>query len=304
MSEMEQMILWFNILGFAFLFSSLGATFVVYSRRNPGWLSSYLLYLGLYAIYTVFSTYEFFSRVYLSEARPFFNKLSQYITFIIAILLLIIVPRFIYRLFSQKLTVKQQIFPFVMAGLFLAMMALSLAFPERQLNNLGSVFLNAYLGIFTLFGIAGILKIEDRSFLGVVVPFLFLSCGFYFIVVLQNILLPLLVSPLLYLQLSHFTAGLICFSWGAITLIFLIIKTSRNDTHGMPAVNEEYMSRFGITAREKEIITLLLEGNSYKEIGEKLFVSHRTVETHVYNIYRKCSVKNKIELSRQLSSFK
>ncbi|QXE18900.1 response regulator transcription factor [Clostridium sp. 001] len=37
-------------------------------------------------------------------------------------------------------------------------------------------------------------------------------------------------------------------------------------------------------------------GLSNKEIGNKLFISPNTVKNHVYNIYKKVNVKNKVEL--------
>ena len=55
---------------------------------------------------------------------------------------------------------------------------------------------------------------------------------------------------------------------------------------------------YSISAREKEIIELLMNGLSYKEIGDKLFISFQTVKTHLKNIYKKVNVKNKMELSR------
>lgn len=42
-----------------------------------------------------------------------------------------------------------------------------------------------------------------------------------------------------------------------------------------------------LSAREKEIVELMIKGNSNKEISEKLFISESTVETHRKNIYRK-----------------
>lgn len=47
-----------------------------------------------------------------------------------------------------------------------------------------------------------------------------------------------------------------------------------------------------LTEREKEILTLIAEGNSNKEIGQKLFISHRTVDTHRTNLAKKLEVKN------------
>ena len=110
----------------------------------------------------------------------------------------------------------------------------------------------------------------------------------------------MVTAPMQELHLSLFTAGLICFLWGLITLAYLIIKNYRQEIPGATVLTEDSATRFGFTPREKEIINLLLQGKSNKEISEELFVSPRTVEAHIYNIYRKCSVKNKLELARKL----
>jgi DNA-binding NarL/FixJ family response regulator len=47
-----------------------------------------------------------------------------------------------------------------------------------------------------------------------------------------------------------------------------------------------------LTDRETEIIKLIAEGFSNKEIGLKLFISHRTVDTHRTNLMKKLDVSN------------
>jgi len=47
-----------------------------------------------------------------------------------------------------------------------------------------------------------------------------------------------------------------------------------------------------LTDRETEIIKLIAEGFSNKEIGDKLFISHRTVDTHRTNLMKKLNVSN------------
>jgi tetratricopeptide (TPR) repeat protein/DNA-binding CsgD family transcriptional regulator/TolB-like protein len=54
--------------------------------------------------------------------------------------------------------------------------------------------------------------------------------------------------------------------------------------------------KYGITAREAEIIHLLLEGKGAKEITEALFISDHTVKNHIHNIYRKLGIRNRIQL--------
>lgn len=53
-----------------------------------------------------------------------------------------------------------------------------------------------------------------------------------------------------------------------------------------------------LSDREKEILKLIAEGFSNTEIGEKLFISARTVDTHRANIMKKVEVKNLAGLIR------
>lgn len=52
---------------------------------------------------------------------------------------------------------------------------------------------------------------------------------------------------------------------------------------------------YGLSQREKEILTSLSEGNSYKLIADKLFISIDTVRSHIRHIYKKMHVHNQSE---------
>jgi DNA-binding CsgD family transcriptional regulator len=56
------------------------------------------------------------------------------------------------------------------------------------------------------------------------------------------------------------------------------------------------LERFGISKREADIISMMIKGYTNRSIGEKLFISASTVKNHVYHIYRKTGVDNKIQL--------
>ena len=57
---------------------------------------------------------------------------------------------------------------------------------------------------------------------------------------------------------------------------------------------EEIAERFtGLTRRETEVFSLLIKGYTASEIGTSLFISERTVECHVQNIYGKLDVHTK-----------
>ncbi|TPG63330.1 biofilm master transcriptional regulator CsgD [Ewingella americana] len=51
----------------------------------------------------------------------------------------------------------------------------------------------------------------------------------------------------------------------------------------------------GLTHREKEILNKLRVGASNTEIARLLFISENTVKTHLYNLFRKISVKNRTQ---------
>lgn len=50
-----------------------------------------------------------------------------------------------------------------------------------------------------------------------------------------------------------------------------------------------------LSAREKEVLTSLAEGNNYQSIADKLFISVDTVRHHIRNIYRKLHVHSQSE---------
>jgi DNA-binding NarL/FixJ family response regulator len=53
------------------------------------------------------------------------------------------------------------------------------------------------------------------------------------------------------------------------------------------------LADYQLTAREKEILFSLVDGLSYKKIGEKYFISLSTIRTHISNIYSKLHVHSK-----------
>ena len=53
-----------------------------------------------------------------------------------------------------------------------------------------------------------------------------------------------------------------------------------------------------LTDRETEILKMVAKGLSYKQIAERLVISHRTVQNHVQNTLRKLQMNNRVQLTR------
>lgn len=60
------------------------------------------------------------------------------------------------------------------------------------------------------------------------------------------------------------------------------------------AASEENLLTY-LTAREEEVLDLLTQGNNYKSIAGKLFISETTVKTHVNNIFQKLQVNDRTQ---------
>lgn len=65
-------------------------------------------------------------------------------------------------------------------------------------------------------------------------------------------------------------------------------KSSFQKTETNPA-------EYTFTLREKEILTLMVQGKSYKQISDDLFISYETVHSHIKNIYKKLDVSSMTE---------
>jgi len=66
----------------------------------------------------------------------------------------------------------------------------------------------------------------------------------------------------------------------------------------------QFLGEYKISRREEEVIRQLCEGKTNKEISDVLFISLQTVKDHVYRIYQKTDVKNRVQLINLIQSYK
>ena len=69
------------------------------------------------------------------------------------------------------------------------------------------------------------------------------------------------------------------------------------------ALNDERLRELGVTPREREILELIANGLSNREIAEKLFVSENTVKTHSTRLFDKLGAKRRtqaVQLGKEL----
>jgi DNA-binding CsgD family transcriptional regulator len=87
-----------------------------------------------------------------------------------------------------------------------------------------------------------------------------------------------------------------------ITLIFSINYFNRPAYLEKEKLSAYFKERFSITDREAEIILEVTRGHSNQAIADALFISTRTVESHLYSIFQKLGVKNRVQLANLIQT--
>jgi DNA-binding NarL/FixJ family response regulator len=72
---------------------------------------------------------------------------------------------------------------------------------------------------------------------------------------------------------------------------------ARLRTLGVRAVRGGPSGLDALSRREQEVLTLLGEGLTNREVGERLFLSRKTVERHVRNVLVKLGLRNRAEVA-------
>jgi len=75
----------------------------------------------------------------------------------------------------------------------------------------------------------------------------------------------------------------------------VVVKEVRVPQGGPFVLDVEKLKGLGITQREHEILELIAEGLSNREIGERLFVSENTVKTHSSRLFDKLGVNRRVQ---------
>lgn len=89
--------------------------------------------------------------------------------------------------------------------------------------------------------------------------------------------------------------------------IVIIIYTVKYITSGNKTTDEDKLSTFcndfGVTGRQREMLSLIEAGKANKEIAYELGISDATVRTHIYNLYKKTGVQSRTELIHLLHTY-
>ena len=82
------------------------------------------------------------------------------------------------------------------------------------------------------------------------------------------------------------------------------VRLTKRRPAGPFEVNAQALSSLGISEREHEVLALLAEGLSNKELAERLFVSTNTIKTHLARVYDKLDVARRTQAVQKARSLR
>jgi DNA-binding CsgD family transcriptional regulator len=109
-------------------------------------------------------------------------------------------------------------------------------------------------------------------------------------------------AGLLKMQGYNLVTGFVIFAMNAVPVLYLRwfvekFHVRRPAGEGISGDPKDLFERYNISPREQEVINLICRGKTNGEIADELFISLQTVKDHVYRIYRKTGVKNRVQLA-------
>jgi DNA-binding CsgD family transcriptional regulator len=302
---LKHFILSYFILSFAVGFLALSITIFLYFRYRYKIIQYYLYFLLALTYSFILNSYNFYRQVFIQSDSLIYSLVYLNLRVLGFAAIIYMIPLFFLRFLEKPFRVVEKAFFLLVSGS--ALIAIAGVFfigkdtAQRIALSLYGMKIYSGLRILTIIYIL-ILAVFYRKKEKTYEVKLFIRA----LMITTAVLLPLniidlLASPLGFIyaskQVNVSNLALFYLVWNIVTLGFAawyfshrIDKVKANDLIDIVARN------FSITEREKEIILMISQGNSNKDIKDKLFISLPTVKTHIRNIYQKTGVKNRVEL--------
>jgi DNA-binding CsgD family transcriptional regulator len=217
-------------------------------------------------------------------------------------LYIFICPYFFNSLAGLVLPFWQRVFFTIIDGLVVVAALANVAFPQWRFVVValdGILFAMILYGIvFLAIHLTGIgertLRLALAIFLGLTIvffPLMIIDAGMSLTPGLSVFqLMNNLAQPVYFLILN------------GLTIAFGLRYLNRPAFQEKGKLSPYFLSAFHVTDREAEIVAMLLNGATTGTIAEVLFISPKTAENHVYNIYQKLHVRNRVQLFQLINT--
>lgn len=280
------LVFWLNFFAFTLMFGTLGLAFLRLRRKQALRERLYFAYVILNIVWLLVQIFVYFFYRVMDEPRIEHLMWLGNIRLVLSLIIAYLGPAFLLGLGLKSMP--RRAWWILLAGPVLSVVvALTLLRlgSEVGLGIFNMVF-NGSLGVGSLIVLRSPhLEREYRSFLwlhGVI--FIFFGLAYP---------VATLWPPLGTLESTLILGGLFVLLWSVNDILVYVRFFAPASREQVP---ESFIRHYGVSPREAEIVAHILAGQSHKEIASALGISPRTAESHLYRIYRKCEVGNRVEL--------
>ena len=260
-----------------------------------------LYYLYFYIAYTLMiflGLFDLYIRTNVPNLPSIIEHISSYfMEFPVLYFLMFTIPFYSHYIFSApRANAKNKILGFVILLAFVGQHFTEMLF-GGSVDSIGDVIEDILLIYVVLYS-----AVMGLVFYRRITDTIRKTFAFYFLLLLW-IYIPGIIADTLYDGFFSLEFYPTLYCGYSIVYTHLIIK---HFTH-IPlerlqlTISQDFITKHNISSRETEILSLILQGKSNKQIGDKLFISQSTVKTHISNLFNKCRVKSRYALITLLS---
>lgn len=288
---MEQFRFWFSIVTVIVSVASFASALLLYPRYTTAYFRYYLLLLASAIVFFLIYAVAFFVKQYVPSPLSVYHIDLIFLAFSLSATIFA-APMFVLTLIGKP--VKKRlltVFLLVAVALFLAITIPSIAgyLPGTEWATIRVI--DVIVRLFYCGWFIGVLVHAKRlSADASRRPMLFFAAVSVFT-------LPFAVAEEVFArgEYAAYLYGAYLILWNAGMLVYTV-SFFYTPTPSDGGLTRHFIDLYKLTDREQEIIRALVKGKSSREIARTLAVSKKTVDGHVYNVYRKCFIRNRVEL--------
>jgi DNA-binding CsgD family transcriptional regulator len=300
----NDVVVWVRMASFTSLFVAMVLTVLSYQQRPHKWLYNYILFLSAHAVFDLVYTYAVIRRLYLTVDPSGSIAIGKGLIYIVldtvaTIIVLYFAPRFVLHALGIPRR-RQTRLLFLPAVAVAAASVTAVAFSGSTVLIRGvAAVLYTYLAGWFAWGFIHRRRLPESLWRRWIVLFFGAAAVWHGFTAVEAVLLPVFLPTTPPVPLATVTSSLFNLFW-TIIVVIPVVQQFRAPAAGIAMAEEglpdSFVREYDLTSREAEIAREICSGAGTRGIGEKLFISPRTVDTHIQNIYRKCGVRRRTEL--------
>ena len=303
---MPHFVIFYNIIILFILLVSFNIPVIIFIKTGDKFLRNYIFFFLPFILFTISLMSITYLNTNINDVNNHLIQLIFYfseITFVLMILSVGLFGQYLFSVSNIKIKNLILIIIAIIEILLIPFHVKTIIINERFIFKIGSISSITFIIIIIYILFVGILnykKIKNIEIKNIAKSLLIINLLFFpglmfdlyrklinisHEIIFKNRHAIFLIHPIFYSVLS-----IIC-TYFIIRYYFNLYKVNIKD---MPLDN--LIKKYDISIREKEVVSLVIQGKSNKDIADNLFISVNTVKTHIRNIYEKIGIKSRYEL--------